>query len=435
MSFLKKNERKVNNKNSHTYLICGLVVCICVVFLSIGFASFSNDLSIKGISATVRIREDIRINSIVVKEASKDVTASYLEYNVKNTSTGVTLPHSDSYIVLDVGIINLGNTEMGIASIIGSSDKLKYEVVNDKYTSSGVRSYKLNEKLCDDVDSSKCKLGSESHVLVKVSYKNAESYNSSSVDYNVNISYDFKRVLNIEYSTKALELLLGDKISYILENQNVSIGIKANTVNDFDITSSYILNKNVDYVFENNVLTIKNVMDDIVIDASPNFDNNEEVGIRVSAEFIDDRDVIITLNGSNPSDAIFIKVSPNDVKVTNDSSTFYDQKFVGTGALIYKKNEPMYISYEYIEGDVTLAPFGKAFTVKYRDTTTKCAGINAAPELVTNHTKNQFNILETGLSTGNLTKDAVDFISVYADVGYTFNNFKFRVRYGRQSDL
>ena len=162
------NTRK---KDKYLFGLFSIFFSISIIFLSIGFASFGNETSIEGISATVRVDKDIRIKSISVKELSANVTVSYTEYNVSNTTIGLTLPNQDSYAIFDIDILNLGNVEMGLASLIGSNDDLKYEIVNNDYASNGFKPYTLTDRLCDDTDTNRCKSGAESHVLVKVSYK------------------------------------------------------------------------------------------------------------------------------------------------------------------------------------------------------------------------------------------------------------------------
>lgn len=423
-------------KNKKLLITISISIFISIFFLSIGFSSFSSNLLVGDISAKVRVQKDIRISSNTVKSVSQDTVVFYNEYNVKNTEYGITLPYSDSYAIFDVGIKNLGNVEMGIKSITGLNNRLTYEIVNEDFLSEGYNSVTEREKLCDDKEPDRCKSGTETHVLVKIKYANTEAYNKSeSKSFNINLLYDFKRVLKIEYGSAIIDKISTSLVEKIMENDDLQLGININNLSEVKINSTYLLIPNEDYLYNNGKLSINNIKDDLYIDWNSNYNYNSKVGIGILAEFESDRDVIITLNGSNNNGAFFIKVSPFDVEVTDNSSSFYDKKNVGTDAKIYKKGEKMYMSYEYISGDVTLAPFGKAFTIKYRDTTQSCAGINAVPELVINHTKNQFNILESGFSQGAITKDAVDFISIYADKGYVFDNFKFKIKYGSASDL
>lgn len=54
------------NKNNNLLYFSSIVIVIAIMFLSVGFSAFQNNLAIENISSTVRIDKDIRVmnNSI-----------------------------------------------------------------------------------------------------------------------------------------------------------------------------------------------------------------------------------------------------------------------------------------------------------------------------------------------------------------------------------
>ena len=54
------------NKNNNLLYFSSIVIVIAIMFLSVGFSAFQNNLVIENISSTVRIDKDIRVmnNSI-----------------------------------------------------------------------------------------------------------------------------------------------------------------------------------------------------------------------------------------------------------------------------------------------------------------------------------------------------------------------------------
>ena len=111
---MKKIYNNVGNKN--VKIIIPIILCL-VVFLTIGYAAFSTELGINGLSAIVRIQKDVRIDSISVSSTTGGATSHYEEYNVKNIYSSMSLPNSNSSVTYDVVIHNLGNVEMGISQI------------------------------------------------------------------------------------------------------------------------------------------------------------------------------------------------------------------------------------------------------------------------------------------------------------------------------
>ena len=184
---LFKIKKRYKHKNKKFSIIISSLV-MCVLFLTIGFSSFSNNLSI-GASAIVRVEKDIRVGSITVSNSTSSAYSNWEDYNVDSISASVGLPSQNSSITYDVVVTNIGNTEMGILSITGLPSNLTYSISN----------YNLKDTLCDDHTSTQCKLGAVSTLHITIGYKD-NGYNSNNVNYNLNMKFDFKRVYSITYS-------------------------------------------------------------------------------------------------------------------------------------------------------------------------------------------------------------------------------------------
>ena len=181
--------KKRYGKHDYGLKACVLVILSIVIFLTIGYAQFTTQLGIYGISAIVRVHKDVRIGGIFLSNATNDGISHYEEYNVKDIYSSVTLPNANSSITYDVKVLNLGNVEMGILNISGLPNNLTYSISN----------YNLEDPLCDDNDSSQCKLGVEKTLHITISYKE-NGYDANNTDYPINLNFNFKRIYTITYN-------------------------------------------------------------------------------------------------------------------------------------------------------------------------------------------------------------------------------------------
>ena len=175
----------------HDYVIKTIVVVVlsAIIFLTVGYADFTSQFGIYGISSTVRISKDVRVGGVSLSNATNNVVSHYEEYNVKDVYCSVTLPNSASTITYDVRVLNLGNVEMGILDISGLPNNLMYSIDN----------YDLEDPLCDDNDSSQCKLGIEKTLHITISYKE-NGFDENNITYPLDLTFDFERVFLIAYN-------------------------------------------------------------------------------------------------------------------------------------------------------------------------------------------------------------------------------------------
>ena len=181
-------KKRYSVKNKYVKLVIPVILFV-VVFLTICYSAFSNNLGIYGISATVRVHKDVRIGGIFLSNATNDGISHYEDYNVKDIYSSVTLPNANSSITYDVKVLNLGNVEMGILNISGLPNNLTYSISN----------YNLEDPLCDDNDSSQCTLGVEKTLHITISYKE-NGFDENNITYPLDLTFDFKRIYTITYN-------------------------------------------------------------------------------------------------------------------------------------------------------------------------------------------------------------------------------------------
>ena len=231
--------------------IISYAILIFVIFLSIGFSAFSNQLNVKDISASVRVNADIRITSANLSEAYNEAYSTSLDYNKTNINGTAILPNEDSYIDYVVKITNLGKVEMGIKEITLNNDNLDYELID----------YNLGDKLCViEEETTKCTLGIEKQIIVRLKWKNG-SYDSSNTENNFILDFNFQNYQKVYIEDTAAQNIT-DCPSEVINSDDLTFrytGVK------FDIRI-YMGSKRInDYTFENGLVTIKNVTDPVYI--------------------------------------------------------------------------------------------------------------------------------------------------------------------------
>ena len=239
--------KKFGFKTNKKVIICNALIITCILFLSVGFSAFQNNVHIKDLAATVRIDEDIRISGINILSAY-DGTSFYEDYNVSNIVSKVNLNSADSYIIYNVDVYNLGNVLMGIKNININKENLKVEVLN----------YNLKTKLCDE--GIECKLGSKKTLQLKVSYKEGY-YDPSNTNFDFKVDFDFQRIYNISYvninsKDSVSEIINGDTLNVNIENKENAI-LRVNMNNR-------ILSSN-EFSYNGNTLVIPNVSGNLKI--------------------------------------------------------------------------------------------------------------------------------------------------------------------------
>ncbi len=229
-------------------IVTNIICCAAILFISIGYSSFSKTLTMADILASISPDTEIKIDNVYVSSTSEG-TISHGETHTNNAIDGtVTLPLSTSEIIYDVKILNLNKNEYGVLSITGLPEALDYELID----------YTLGEKICEG---SKCSLGASKTIKIKLKYKNGK-YDASNTEYNFKLEFTFKTYHKINYvdiptSGLPVEIIDGGKY-YQTINPEFSKDIEVKS-------GEQPLVKGTDYTYDNNNLTINQVNNDITI--------------------------------------------------------------------------------------------------------------------------------------------------------------------------
>ena len=218
-----------------------LLFCV-VLFLSIGFSAFWNQLSIDGASAVVRIDKDIRIMGVRVDSVYHG-SSSYEDYNVSRIQSRVNLESEDAYVIYEVDVYHLGNVEMAIRDISLSQDSLQAEVLD----------YQLKDKLCDG---DKCTLGVKKKIKIKISYQEGK-FDADHTSMDISLNFSFGQVFQVSY----FNLSGSDEFpSEVVEGDSLVLSFSKD---DGDILKvkmgNSVLTLGSGYTYSNQVLTIPNV--------------------------------------------------------------------------------------------------------------------------------------------------------------------------------
>ena len=116
-----------------------IIIIGTVVFLSIGFSSFSSNLAISDITASVRPTKNIRVTKFYASQNQNDGNSYWDEYSSDRLVTSVILPNANSSVTYTVEVTNLDSEYMMIENITGLPEHVTYRLVG----------YNLYDKICD----------------------------------------------------------------------------------------------------------------------------------------------------------------------------------------------------------------------------------------------------------------------------------------------
>lgn len=189
------------NKKTKATIITNIICCIVVLFMSVGYSNFSKKLTADEILASVRIAEDIRVNSVAELERAGEATTSYVNYDHKSIEGTINLPTTTSSVTYIVEILNISATEYEISSVSGLPEALDYEIID----------YNLGDKICVE---DKCSLGIFKPIKVKIKYKEGAVI-PANPEYNFELIFNFQeyQIKDIHINEIANEILSNDGAS------------------------------------------------------------------------------------------------------------------------------------------------------------------------------------------------------------------------------
>lgn len=384
------------NKRTVVYSL----IFLTLLFLSVGFSAFQNNLQIEDLAASVRIEKDIRVAKVSVS-SSNNAVSHYEDYNVSNITSRVTLPNIDSYIIYDIDVYNLGNTIMGIKDITTNNQNLKFEILN----------YNLKEKLCDDNNS--CNLGMKKTLKLKVSY-NDNTYSSDNTTFDIRCDFNFKEFHNITY--KNIEN--SDKLQqYILDGEDLSIVIDSTILSkNLKITvDGKVLSSN-EYNYSNGNLIISNVTGNIIINNNTSNIMDRFIPFTMSSDY---NGITVNSYGDGVYEINGTSNIPMNVRLTDYFLIHNEAKFIMNSSnpndkTLLEENKSYKIEVEILSGDNTNSKYND-FRVCFSEVGNYVGLQTFGYDFYSGTFGTERNIQDIGMSM------------LWINKGVTFNNFKFKL--------
>ena len=313
---INTNNSKIYNKKT----LFGFLALVFIVFLTVGFSSFSINLDFSDLSAYVMAQADIRVTNVGLSNTTSNATSNWENFNVSNITSSVILPNSDSTVTYEIVVTNVGNVKEGIFDIdeiykiAGTNTDSSLEIKNI--------SINLKEALCDNTNSSQCSLGAVSTFYITIGYTSS-GYNGTNITHNIELDFDFRRVFDISYSGfnnlsgLPTQMISGDTKTITFDS---TTGIP-NSVTVSGATSSYT----------SPTLTLTNVNDNIVITGS--FGGGGTPGVEVVTN---DDGSIITITKSDDGNGNVITTGYDiDTTIVQAGSIPVPSGGFDTGVLVF----------------------------------------------------------------------------------------------------
>ena len=180
----RRSNKRLKDKHVKLY---SFIVLSAILFLTIGYSSFSATSKIENIMASVKPIADARITGISVANVSGGGLSNAENYNMHNIYGNLTLPNANSTVTYKIDATVFLAPEMGILNITGLDSNLEY-VLTD---------YTLGDKLCDT--NNECNYGATKEFYITIKYKDS-GYNSSNTSFSYVLNFDFRKFFKIRYS-------------------------------------------------------------------------------------------------------------------------------------------------------------------------------------------------------------------------------------------
>ena len=175
-----------SRKKRINLVVVALFIAVC--FLSIGFSAYNDSMNITNAMATVTPDAKIQVTGASFDTSTNGGINNMFDYT-DNTLTGsIDLPNSNSTVTYEVVVTNLGNVEVGLASITNLDPRLTYEITG----------YQEGTKLCDDSNPSVCSLNSVSTIYITLKYAQGATVTNSSIPFTA--TFNFATAYDITYT-------------------------------------------------------------------------------------------------------------------------------------------------------------------------------------------------------------------------------------------
>lgn len=345
MKMYKENFGFNNFNKTKMLAMFSIYIFIFVIFLSVGFSAFQEELIMEDISARVNLKTDVRVTGFKVATLNNNALASNTDYNYNRIYGDVVLPDSNSSVTYEMEITNIGNTKVGISSITGLGENLKYTLLD----------YTIGEPISQD---GQYTLGITQTILISFEY--ADSATITSESQNFNLELEFKPFYTITYHG-----VPGEEThpTEIMEGLDLVIVSEMTSIERLKVTQDTVfLTYGEHYFYDETTqqLTVKNVTGDLLLSyrdttylvnlasSTGYFKESAYKNYIESIEFVNYVDIsnaVKTYDLSQNQDESIIGWL-NEKGVDEDGNTTYSL-YIGSIYDIYSKNMESAFAYMY----------------------------------------------------------------------------------------
>lgn len=242
-----------NNFNKKILLsVFSVCIFFFVFFLSVGFSAFELDLVMKDITAEVKFYDtDAIVSSFKSNTLNGNAVASNTDYNYNRIYGDIVLPDTESSVLYEVQVVNLGNAKIGISSMTGLDPSLEYTLTG----------YTVGDPIMDE--NGQYKLGTTMTFYITIKYAEGATPVSESQAFNILI--DFRQFYTITYHGVPGEENFPTEI---IEGRDLVITTPLNSIERLKVTEdTAFLTYNEDYIYDETLqqLTVKNVEGNLLL--------------------------------------------------------------------------------------------------------------------------------------------------------------------------
>ena len=163
--------------------IFSVIILFLVLSITIGFSAFASEMSISKIVADVRVKKDIRITDVSLKNYNFNGVEPIFDFDENSIILLNSFVSIGDSITFNVTVTNIGSVEVGLLNLV-VPDGINYSIKN----------YTMGDKICDD--SGKCSLGISKVFEISVSADYEFALNVE----NYKFDFDFRKVHSISYT-------------------------------------------------------------------------------------------------------------------------------------------------------------------------------------------------------------------------------------------
>ena len=227
--------RKGRYNKDKSFVFIGIIIAV-IIFLTVGYSAYSDNMTVTDIIASIRADKVIRITS----NATTSMGAYNVDYTQSSLLSTVSIPAGDS-VSFNFEVTNLGTVPMAISDV---------KLVNNNNTvinnlTYNFNNYDLNTKICNS--NNVCTRNVAKVINITVTNNSSETIRN-----DLNVNFTFSEVHDVVYE--------GTTIGEVVDGRTFTHTFTSNIPESVSLDGEYS-----DFSYENNTLTIQNVTSNIIV--------------------------------------------------------------------------------------------------------------------------------------------------------------------------